>query len=178
MGTIKQVLLLRHAHAAWAQPGVRDFDRPLDERGVEDAAVVGRAMASEGLLPDLVLCSPATRCVQTCEIVAGLIPGSFDIRHNHALYSNDHGYYLELLAQQEAATVLLIGHNPMMEDTAHALAFSAETWPARRLQKGFPTAGLAVIDITPSTHELKIGGHLARFLTPKRLKKNRVDGSA
>lgn len=177
MGTIKRILLLRHAHAAWGQPGVRDFDRPLDERGVEDAALVGRAMAGEGLLPDRVLCSPATRCVQTCEIIAGLIPGSLDIHHSHALYSNDHGYYLELLAQQEAATVLLIGHNPMMEDTAQALTFSAETWPAHRLQKGFPTAGLAVIDVTPSAGERKIGGHLTRFLTPKRLKKKRIDGS-
>lgn len=178
MGTITRILLLRHAHAAWARPGVRDFDRPLDERGVEDSAVVGRAMAAEGLIPDRVLCSPAARCVQTCDIIAGLIPASFDIRHNHALYSEDHGTYIDLLAQQEAATVLLIGHNPMMEDTAHALALSAETWPAHRLQKGFPTAGLAVIDVAPLAGELKIGGHLTRFLTPKRLKKNRVDGSA
>lgn len=178
MGTITRILLLRHAHAVWAQPGVRDFDRPLDERGVGDADIVGRAMAAEGLIPDRVLCSPAKRCVQTCDIVTGLLPGPFDIQHNQALYSKDHAFYVEFLSQQEAATVLLIGHNPMMEDTAHALALSAETWPAHRLQKGFPTAGLAVIDISPSTGDVKIGGHLSRFLTPKRLKKNRTHGSA
>ncbi|MCR9135014.1 MAG: histidine phosphatase family protein [Alphaproteobacteria bacterium] len=176
MARTKTILLLRHAHAAWAQPGIRDFDRPLDERGVEDAGVVGRAMAAEGLNPDLVLCSPAKRCVQTCDIITALLPDTCDIRHLPALYSKDHRYYVEQLAEQEAETALLIGHNPMMEDTAHALAHSAEDWPAHRLQKGFPTSGLAVLDMVQSFDRADFGGHLTRFLTPKRLKKGKHDG--
>lgn len=176
MGTTEKLLLLRHAHAAWAQPGVRDFDRPLDARGIEDAGLIGRTMAAEGLRPHITLCSPANRCVQTCDIVTGLLPDVTKIRQIPALYSRDHEYYLQLLGEQQEETVLIIGHNPMMEDTARALALTAEAWPAQRLQKGFPTAGLAIVDITQAAAGQPLGGHLTQFLTPKRLKKRLAAG--
>lgn len=175
MGTATRILLLRHAHAAWAQPGIADFDRPLDARGVEDAGLMGRAIAARGLAPDIILCSPANRCVQTCDIVTGSLPDETLVRQFDELYSSDHDFYLRLLSQQQASTILLIGHNPMMEDTARELAITAETWPAHRLQKGFPTAGIAIVDIAGSTGRTQFSGHLSEFLTPKRLKK-RTEG--
>ncbi len=171
MGKTEKILLLRHAHAAWARPGMRDFDRPLDARGVADAGLIGKAMAMAELQPDIVLCSPARRCVQTCDIVAGALPEPADVSWIEALYSSSHDFYLQLLLEQVAATVLLIGHNPMMEDTARALTRTAEAWPARRLQKGYPTAGVAIIDMSTLTDQTPYGGHLSEFLTPKRLKK-------
>ena len=163
-----RVLLLRHAHAAWARPGVRDFDRPLDERGIADATLIAEAMAAEMLQADAVLCSPARRCVETLEIVSRHLPVEAATEFFEGLYSRAHSYYLDLVAQRTRETVLIVGHNPMMEDTARSLTLTAEEWPGHRLQKGFPTAGLAVIDLCDGD---TIGGHLSLFLTPKRLKK-------
>ncbi len=150
---------------------MRDFDRPLDTRGVEDACLIGETMRSEDLVPETVLCSPARRCVETCDIVTGYFSAEFKTDYVDDLYSRGHNRYIELLAEQDAGVVLLVGHNPMMEDTARTLAGSADSWPGERLEKGFPTAGLAVIDIDLSQTDLQQSGHLGQFLTPKRLKK-------
>jgi len=147
---------------------MRDFDRPLDQRGTADAALVSKAMADEGLLPDTVLCSPARRCVETFEILSRHLPVDCPAHYPEGLYDKAHSYYLDLVSRHGGGTLLVVGHNPMMEDTARALALTAEEWPGHRLRKGFPTAGLAVIDLEPGG---TTGGHLSRFLTPKRLKK-------
>lgn len=170
-------MLLRHAHAAWARPGMSDFDRPLDARGVEDACLIGETMRDQDLAPDVILCSPARRCVETCDIVLGYFPSEFKTDYIDDLYSRSHDRYLELLTAQTASTVLLVGHNPMMEDTASELAGSAEAWPRERLDKGYPTAGLAIIDFDGSRTDLLHGGHLGQFLTPKRLKKLQKNAS-
>ena len=165
------VYLLRHAHAAWARPGQRDFDRPLDERGVADAQLVAAAFAQYDLLPATILCSTARRCQETCEIVLDHLPEKPTLISDDQLYSRDEDYYVECLAAQAKTPVLLIGHNPMMEDTARLLSASASDRPGERLQKGFPTAGLATIVFSESASGLGQGGHLSAFLSPKRLRK-------
>ena len=165
------VYLLRHAHSAWARPGQRDFDRPLDERGINDANLVAAAFGRYELLPSLILSSTAARCRQTCEIFLSHLPSGVQIQNDDELYSNDHSYYLDLLSKQTTTPVLLIGHNPMMEDTARALAASARDRAAERLQKGFPTAGLASIEFDGDLAGIRDGGHLSEFLSPKRLRK-------
>ncbi|MCP4316216.1 MAG: histidine phosphatase family protein [Hyphomicrobiales bacterium] len=169
--TTSTVYLLRHAHSAWARPGQRDFDRPLDERGVGDANLVAAAFAGVEQLPAIILCSTARRCQQTCEIILSHLPNSPNVQSRDELYSNDHAYYVELLSKQSETPVLLIGHNPMVEDTARFLSSSAKNRAAERLQKGFPTAGLASIEFDVSMTQIKDGGHLAEFLSPKRLRK-------
>ncbi|MEX3009447.1 histidine phosphatase family protein [Hoeflea sp. TYP-13] len=172
------VYLLRHAHSAWARPGQRDFDRPLDVRGVDDANIVGAAFARFEKLPATVLCSTARRCQQTCEIVLSHLPYKPQVQSSDELYSNDHAYYIEQLSKQSDTPVLLIGHNPMMEDTARFLSISAKDRPGERLQKGFPTAGLAVIEFEGTMSQIRDGGHLSEFLSPKRLRKKaqKVEG--
>lgn len=172
------VYLLRHAHSAWARPGQRDFDRPLDERGIEDAQIVGAALSKRNRLPELVLCSTAARCRQTCDIVLSHLANPPRVENVDALYSNDYRYYVELLSQQSTSPVMLIGHNPMMEDTARFLSATAKDRPGERLQKGFPTAGLAVLKFDGPLATIGQGGHLGEFLSPKRLRKlaQRVDG--
>ena len=149
---------------------MRDFDRPLDARGVADACLIGEAMRDEDLVPQIVLCSPARRCLETGDIVTGYFPTEFRTDYVDDLYSRGHNRYIELLSEQDSGVVLLIGHNPMMEDTARTLTGSADAWPGERLEKGFPAAGLAVIDFELAG-DLQSRGHLGQFLTPKRLKK-------
>ena len=172
------VYLLRHAHAAWARPGQRDFDRPLDERGIKDAQIVGNALSKLDRPPLAVLCSTAARCRQTCDIVLSFLANPPPVENVDALYSNDHRYYVEVLSRQNASPVMLIGHNPMMEDTARALSATAKDRPGERLQKGFPTTGLAMIEFDGPMASIDQGGHLSEFLSPKRLRKlaQRVDG--
>jgi phosphohistidine phosphatase SixA len=64
------LLLLRHARAAWAEPGMRDFDRPLDMAGRIDADAMGAVLAISGAVPDLVVCSGARRARETWDAVA------------------------------------------------------------------------------------------------------------
>ena len=93
------IYLLRHAHAAWAHPGLRDFDRQLDERGMEDANLVGHALARLEQQPAAVVCSTAARCRQTSEIVVSHLRQTPEIHYTDALYNDDHRRYIDLLSQ-------------------------------------------------------------------------------
>jgi phosphohistidine phosphatase len=169
------VYLLRHAHAAWASPGLRDFDRPLDERGRKDAAIVADAMRERDYRPDVVYCSTAERCAETLRIVSQVLPPETEIVMLESLYGNDHRYYLGVLHDCRSSSVMLIGHNPMIEDTANALTATAAEGAARRLQNGFPTAGLAIISLTEPVEAGGGNGHLDVLLTPKKLRKHKED---
>jgi len=167
----KTVYLLRHAHAAWARPGLRDFDRPLDQRGEADASTIASVIRDRGIAPELVLCSSAVRCNQTCDIISSALPPDTDIRLLESLYSDDYHHYVKQIASSRAQSVMIIGHNPMIEDTAIALAFTADEKAARRLQKGFPTAGLAIFETNRSEANAEKGGHLSELLSPKKASK-------
>ena len=81
---MRRLLLLRHAKSSWADPGVRDHDRPLNDRGRTAAPLVGGYLRAHDLIPDRVLCSSARR---TCETLALLdLPDSVDIEIEHVLY--------------------------------------------------------------------------------------------
>ncbi len=166
-----KVYLLRHAHAAWARPGQRDFDRPLDEKGRQDAALMANVMRKRGYSPNLVLCSTAERCAETLRLVADVLPAGTEIRLLESMYGNDYRHYLQLIRETMSSSVMLVGHNPMIEDTANALAASAEDKAAIRLQKGFPTAGLAIIELDHRLQTPPDGGHLRELLTPKKAHK-------
>lgn len=166
---MSRLFLLRHARAAWAEPGTRDFDRPLTEAGRQEAAAVGEIMAQRGYRPDVVLCSPAARAVGTWQEVAGRLGRrQSEALLVEALYSADAAGYLDIVRKNGGAgSVLIVGHNPMMEDLAIALSSGREAEPHAALAGGFPTAGLAVLSFeaplctaTPGT------GTLEAFLAP------------
>ncbi|MEQ1952436.1 histidine phosphatase family protein [Mesorhizobium sp. CN2-181] len=159
--------LLRHAKAGWAQPGMRDFDRPLDAAGVRDAEKIGSIMRGRAYVPDLTLCSTALRARQTLEGVAG----HADIGRAvfiEALYSEDAAGYLSIVHKQGGhGSLLIIGHNPMMEDLAIAVAGAGEAPALHLLRSGFPTSGLAVIGFQAPLSEARPGqGHVEAFVTP------------
>lgn len=148
-----RVFLVRHANAGWALPGMRDFDRSLDPAGREEAAQLAAAMAINGYRPDRIFCSPARRCVETLEVLTsrlGPLPG---VEQHEALYLESHHTYLDLIGSDHGAgtgAIMIIGHNPMLEDTALALLAADPAAPDGALGMGFPTAGLLVIDCGPS----------------------------
>lgn len=141
------LFLLRHARAAWAEPGERDFNRPLTEEGRRESLRVGAVMLANGYRPDRVVCSPARRALETWHGVAEVLGmAASEALLSQALYSDDAGAYLTILRSIGAnGSLLIIGHNPTLEDLAIGLS-SPGAGPARAdLDKGFPTAGLAVL---------------------------------
>ncbi len=160
-------MLLRHAKAGWAAPGMRDFDRPLDESGWRDAEAIGAAMAGAGYVPDLVLCSSAARARQTLEAAQRALATS-RITFSDGLYATDAGGYLEIIQQvNDANTVLVVGHNPMMEDLGMALSGDGVAEANDTLAAGFPTAGLAVLRFDSPISAISTGsGYLEAFISP------------
>lgn len=165
-----RLYLLRHAKAAWAQPGMRDFDRPLDEQGRREAAALGAAMLAAGHAPAKVLCSTARRARETWDGVFRALGGDErDVVFDDSLYSSDATGYLAMIRNAGGSeSVLVVGHNPMMEDLSLALAGGGEEEAKRSVSSGFPTCGLAVIRFPASLAEAAPGkGHLEAFVTPE-----------
>ena len=164
---VATLLLLRHAKAGWALPGMRDFDRALDETGLAEAEEIGRLMAANGFVPDITLCSGALRARQT---LAGIAThtDTGKVTFTDTLYLTDATGYLDLVRDQKsAASLLIIGHNPMMEDLAFAVAADGDEKARDTLNGGFSTAGLAVISFAGTLAEAEPGkGRLDAFIVP------------
>ncbi|MGB3832513.1 MAG: histidine phosphatase family protein [Mesorhizobium sp.] len=164
-----RLFLLRHAKAGWAMPGMRDFDRALEASGVADAEQVGEAMRAHSFVPDLTLCSTAARARQTLEGIAGHADTG-RVVFLDALYTQDAAGYLAMIREHgSAGSLLVIGHNPMMEDLAAAVSGRGAHEARAILDYGFPTSGLAVISFEGSLAAAAPGaGRLETFLTPAR----------
>ena len=164
-----RLFLLRHAKASWAPPGMRDFDRALEPAGVADAEAVGEAMRAHAFVPDLTLCSTAARARQTLEGVAAHADTG-RVLFLDALYSEDATGYLAIVRRHgSAGSLLIIGHNPMMEDLAAAVSGEGEDEARAILDYGFPTSGLAVIGFPGGLAAAAPGaGRLEAFLTPSK----------
>ena len=167
---MNRLFLLRHAKAGWALPGVRDFDRPLDASGHADAEATGTAMRVCGYVPEITLCSNAKRARETLEGIAGHADTG-RVLFLDRLYSEDAAGYLSLIHENgNSGSVLVIGHNPMMEDLAMAISGDGEQSARATLHAGFPTSGLAVIGFRGSLKEAAPGnGYLEAFVTPADL---------
>ena len=167
---MSRLYLLRHAKAGWALPGMRDFDRPLDASGRTDAEVMGAAMRSRLYVPDRTLCSNAKRAKETLEGLAGQTDTG-RVLFFDALYSADAAGYLHLIRDNGGSgSLLVIGHNPMMEDLTMAVSGDGDETARATLNHGFPTAGLAVVRFDGDLASSAQGtGYLEVFLTPADL---------
>lgn len=150
--TTRTLVILRHAKAA-NPDGIPDTERPLSERGHADAAAAGAWLVHSGLMPDLVLCSPARRTRQTWHGVALGLPMAPEVSYEPAIYGGSVRTLLAAVrtAPPEAARVLLIGHNPGLSD------LSATLDPAGADAGGLRTAGIAVHTITGDWTDLAAG---------------------
>ena len=147
---------------------MRDFDRKLDESGVEEATAMGELMARSRLVPDVVICSTAVRAVETLDALNAALHLEDVVRYEQNLYATDAPGYLEIAsATQTDGDVMLVGHNPMLEDAALALAQDGEEDAMDALHMGFRTAALAVIRFDgPSSDFTTKTGYLEYYLTP------------
>jgi phosphohistidine phosphatase len=168
-----QLLLLRHAKSSWSDAGSADRDRPLNARGRRAAATMRGAMLELGLVPDLILVSPALR---TMETMRALEPWDDTplVEPREDLYLAGETKLLAALREvaETVRTVLLIGHNPGLHDLAVALTDprrSSERFVSA-VRDGFPTGALAEFSVTGPWSRLEPrGNRLMRFLTPRAL---------
>jgi phosphohistidine phosphatase len=162
---MKTLLLLRHAKSSWDNPSLRDFERPLNERGLKAAPLMGRFMSRRGLRPDLVISSPAERARATASLVLEAARLAPPVRFDARVYEAPGRRLLEVVsgAEEPASTLLLVGHNPGMEELIELL-----TGETRRV----PTAALARVALDTDTWaDLSEGaGRLEELVKPKELK--------
>ncbi len=169
---MRRLMLLRHAKSDWPE-GTDDRERPLARRGRDVSPMMGRYMADEGLLPDLVLVSTARRARETWDLACPAFAQNMASHPEPRLYEADSNAILDVIrkTQPGVRTLLLIGHNPGFQDLAIALAGTGRQSDLARLQRKYPTAGLVVIDLEIDDWSQASGAHgrLERFETPKTL---------
>lgn len=169
---MRRLMLLRHAKSSWPA-NTADRDRPLAARGREAAPLMGRYLAEELLLPDLVLISPALRTVETWKLVAPMLPEKPATQIEPRIYEAEAGRLLDVVQEVEGdvRTVLMIGHNPGFEDFAGLLAGHGDRYAQARMAEKYPTCGLAVLDFAVEDWRdvAARGGRLDRFVTPGSL---------
>lgn len=168
---MKQLLLLRHAKSSWDDPDLDDFDRPLAERGLKAAKLMGRELAARDWLPDQVLVSSALRTCDTWRLVAAELPARPRVVFANALYDASAADVLSQirLADLSSGCLAVVGHNPGLEDLAKQLADSGSEAKARkRLEEKFPTTALARFVFEGDWSGLS-SGRLTHCLRPKDL---------
>jgi phosphohistidine phosphatase len=167
-----RLLLLRHAKAAPSASG-GDHERPLTERGRADAARLGVFLADKGRAPQAAVHSGAARTAETLAIVLGKLGRDVPVSAEPRLYGASEAEFLDVLRAlpDEAARILVVGHNPTLGDVALRLAGDAEERDLAKMRAGFPTAGLAILDFEASRwRDIDEGsGRLVRFVTPASL---------
>jgi phosphohistidine phosphatase len=156
----KKLFLLRHAKSSWKHAGLDDHDRPLAKRGRRAAKLMRKHLRRGGIEPDLVLCSSSRRTRETLERVRP----SGHVQIEGGLYAASSAALLDPLRRlpEEAQSVMVIGHNPGMEDLASELT-------GRSLEK-FPTGALATLTFTGEWADLGPGAaELEDLVSPKQL---------
>ena len=169
---MRRLLLLRHSKTERPEPGQRDRDRKLMERGRSDAPLIGTYMARHRLTPDLVLVSPAKRTLETWELVEGALNKTPQVAHEERIYNARTRTLADLIRETEdAGSLLMIGHNPGLHDLANELIGSGEVEARESLNEKLPTSGLVAIDFAfgdwSELHDSS--GRLDRFVTPRSL---------
>lgn len=139
---MRELILLRHAHAEHATAGQADIDRPLSAQGLAEAEAAGRWLEERKLVADRVLCSPARRTRETLEAVLGVI-GYVEQRIQDDIYDAQPGTLIALADNSPGVErLMLVGHNPGLELLA-ALLYSGRTGDYR----GMPPGSVAVLSI-------------------------------
>ena len=166
-----RLYLLRHLKSSWEEPGLDDHDRPLADRGRKAGRRMRGHFAAEGLHPQLVLCSSATRAVQTWEAIRAAAPEA-ELEVTDGIYGADTDTLMRLLngVPEAVSSVLLIGHSPAIEQLALALSANADSAALASLEAKYPTGGLASLSLSSAWAELApASARLDAFVVPREL---------
>ncbi len=170
---VKTLTLLRHAKSGWDDPVQRDFDRPLNGKGKRAAQTVGKHLRREGVEFDHVVASPALRVQQTLEDVAVGYGRTLAPVWDRRIYLASAATLLDVARDlpDGAATALLVGHNPGLEDLVLLLVPDAEPGLRDAVEEKYPTASVAQLRFEVDRwRDLAEGAAtLVRFVRPRDL---------
>ena len=170
---MRRLLLLRHAKAERSQPGGNDRDRALADRGRADALKLGAYMVRHAFMPDLAVVSTAARTRETWEQVAAAFQDIPPAKFEDRLYEASPQAMLAAIKETgpQVGTLLLIGHNPGLQELAAILIGAGDVDARQRLKEDFPTAALAVINFALEdwSQVHRGAGRLEHFVTPRSL---------
>lgn len=163
---MKTLLILRHAKSSWADASLSDHERPLKKRGRRDAPRMGALLRDEDLTPEIIVSSTARRAIETADLVAEESGFDGELVATRELYHADPESYLEVAREHGGASevVMLVGHNPGLEDLVEQLSGS---W------QRMPTAALAHIELdidSWSALDDEATGRLANLWLPRELR--------
>lgn len=147
---MKLLGLFRHAKSDWHDARARDFDRPLNDRGRKGAAVMGKHIIQHGVPWQRIVASPAVRVAQTMEIASKSARPKTPLEWDRRIYLASSATLAEVLREQpdDFTNVLMVGHNPGLEDLIFDLVPDDGTSPLRGIvEEKFPTATFAVLEL-------------------------------
>jgi phosphohistidine phosphatase len=162
---MKTLLIMRHAKSSWDDASLDDFDRPLNDRGRGAAPFMGRLLREKGLVPQIVIASPARRARETAELVREALGSEVEIRFDERIYEAAVGTLAEVVSEigDDFDRAMLVGHNPGFEGIVRHLTGELEA---------MPTAAVAVVEIASDSWREAAGGRLAAVYRPKDEMKN------
>ena len=172
-----QLLILRHSKAEPGSYGVPDIERPLAARGHADAPRMGAWLAHNEYVPDYIVCSSARRTRETLQLAAPALGAEIATAFEPAIYEATAMRLLTVVRRTppKVRRLLLVGHNPGLEDLADDLIGTADEAAAERLAQKYPTSGLAVLTWTAPTaidtwaKLTPRSAHLQAFVAPRWL---------
>lgn len=162
---MKQLLLMRHAKSDWSNDRLADHDRPLNQRGRHDAPLMGQLLSREEWTPDLILSSSARRTRETASLVAQACDYAGTPQATRDLYLAEPDDYLAVIqgTPPEVQRLLLVGHNPGLEELVAQLSGQHER---------MPTAAVALFSLPAETWaevDEAMTGELVGVFRPKEV---------
>jgi phosphohistidine phosphatase len=147
---VKKLALFRHAKSDWSDARARDFDRPLNHRGQRGARAMGQYIKSTSHHFDRIVASPAVRAAETVEEASKAWGCTFKVEWDRRIYLASSATLIDLLKELDGdpASILMIGHNPGLEDLIFDLVPDDGSSPLRdEVVEKFPTATFALMEL-------------------------------
>jgi phosphohistidine phosphatase len=170
---MKKLYLMRHAKSDYPNNRIDDHERPLNKRGEISCKIMGKYIKEQNLIADRILCSDSVRTTTTAINILREIKEDIPIHFTKELYLATAGEMLKILAKtdDELNSVMIITHNPGIEQLAKFILKSGDAESIHRLQTKFSTAALACFSLdTDSWQKINPGsGNLDSFITPGML---------
>lgn len=155
---MKTLFVLRHAKSSWDDTDLADFDRPLNPRGLNAARFIGQLIFERNLQPQIIISSPAKRAKQTAILVKEIAEIKTPVIFDERIYEASSLSLFNLVCgfNDKYESVLLIGHNPGLEDLVRVLT---------RQIVVMPTAALSKINLgIESWSKVSVGGGTLEFI--------------
>jgi phosphohistidine phosphatase len=135
---MKRLFVVRHAKSSWTDPNLSDFDRPLNDRGLNAAPFMGELIAKKNFIPDIIVSSPAKRAVKTALLLKEASGVNADIIYDERVYEASPQTLRQVVSEIDntCRSAMLVGHNPGIEGFIRYLTGQLEP---------MPTAAMAII---------------------------------